>query len=90
MPHAWRSFAIGKQTDAGRKRISDAVRKRMRAFWEDWRKAGKPPLPWRESLRTARAKPKKLTPPTKPALKPMRPLTREEIEFGRKTGMLKR
>ena len=40
----------------------------MLSFWDAWRKAGKRPLPWRESLRTARAKPKppapkKLGPP---------------------------
>ena len=32
----------GKQTPEGRKRISDAMRKRMLAFWSDWRAAGKP------------------------------------------------
>jgi hypothetical protein len=41
----------GKQTDAGRKRIADAMRKRMLAFWQAWRDAGRPPLAWRESLR---------------------------------------
>ena len=44
----------GKQTPEGRKSISDAMQKRMRAFWSAWREAGKPPLPWRESLRTAK------------------------------------
>jgi hypothetical protein len=51
----------GKQTPEGRQRIANATRRRMLSFWEAWRKAGKPPLPWRESLRTAHAKPK---PPT--------------------------
>jgi hypothetical protein len=50
----------GKQTPAGRKRISDAVRKRMLAFWDAWREQGKPTLPWADRLRTA---------------KPMRPAT---------------
>ena len=45
----------GKQTPEGRQRIANATRRRMLSFWEAWRKAGKPPLPWRESLRTARA-----------------------------------
>jgi hypothetical protein len=48
----------GKQTPEGRQRIANATRRRMLSFWEAWRKAGKPPLPWRESLRTARARPK--------------------------------
>ena len=48
----------GKQTPEGRQRIANATRRRMVSFWEAWRKAGKPPLPWRESLRTARARPK--------------------------------
>ena len=48
----------GKQTPEGRRRISEAVSKRMRAFWEAWRAAASPPLAWREALRTARAKPK--------------------------------
>ena len=47
-----------KQTPEGRQRIANATRRRMLSFWEAWRKAGKPPLPWRESLRTARARPK--------------------------------
>ena len=51
----------GMQTPEGRQRIANATRRRMLSFWEAWRKAGKPPLPWRESLRTAHAKPK---PPT--------------------------
>jgi hypothetical protein len=51
----------GKQTPEGRQRIANATRRRMLSFWEAWRKAGKPPLPWRDSLRTAHAKPK---PPT--------------------------
>jgi hypothetical protein len=29
----------------------------MLTFWSAWREAGKPPLPWRESLRTAKPKP---------------------------------
>ena len=48
----------GKQTPEGRQRIANATRRRMLSFWEAWRKAGKPPLRWRESLRTARARPK--------------------------------
>jgi hypothetical protein len=57
----------------------------MRAFWNDWRKAGKPPLPWRESLRTARATPKK---PQRPASvgKPV-VLSAEDIAFARRVGM---
>jgi hypothetical protein len=51
----------GKQTPEGRQRIANATRRRMLSFWEAWRKAGKPPLPWRESLRTARAR---LKPPS--------------------------
>jgi hypothetical protein len=51
----------GKQTPEGRKRIGNATRSRMLAFWSDWRKAGKPPLPWRERLRTAKSKPKQPT-----------------------------
>jgi hypothetical protein len=47
----------GKQTPEGRKRISEAMRSRMLAFWQSWRDAGRPPLAWRESLRTARARP---------------------------------
>jgi hypothetical protein len=31
----------GKQTPEGRKRISDAVRKRQLAFWQAWRDAGR-------------------------------------------------
>ena len=41
----------GMQTPEGRQRIANATRRRMLSFWEAWRKAGKPPLPWRESLR---------------------------------------
>jgi hypothetical protein len=33
----------GKQTVEGRKRIAEAVSKRMRAFWSEWRAAGRPP-----------------------------------------------
>ena len=51
----------GKQTPEGRQRIANATRRRMLSFWEAWRKASKPPLPWRESLRTARAR---LKPPS--------------------------
>jgi hypothetical protein len=46
----------GVQTVEGRKRIAEATSKRMRAFWEAWRAAGRPPLPWRDSLRTAKRK----------------------------------
>jgi hypothetical protein len=78
----------GKQTIEGRKRIAEATSKRMRAFWSDWRARGKPPLLWREALRTARAKRKPVPPPPKP---PMRPvvLTEAEREFGRRIGLLK-
>ena len=78
----------GKQTVEGRKRIADAVRKRMLAFWSDWRKQGRPALPWRESLRTARTKPKKPPPPPKPPVRKIL-LTEEEKAFGRKIGLLK-
>jgi hypothetical protein len=51
----------GVQTPEGRKRIGAAVKARQLAFWQDWRARGRPPLPWREKLRTARARPKELT-----------------------------
>jgi hypothetical protein len=38
--------------------IGAATKARMLAFWQAYRDAGRPPLPWRESLRTARARPK--------------------------------
>jgi hypothetical protein len=40
----------GKQTPEGRKRIADAVRKRMLAFWDAWRKHGKPRRPAAKSV----------------------------------------
>jgi hypothetical protein len=79
----------GQQTLEGRAHINAATSARMRAFWQAWREAGRPPLPWREALRTARAKPKPTPPPPKPPPKPMRPLSPEEIEFGKRIGLLK-
>jgi hypothetical protein len=79
----------GQQTPEGRAHINAATSARMRAFWQAWREAGRPPLPWREALRTARAKPKPTPPPPKPPPKPMRPLSPEEIEFGKRIGLLK-
>jgi hypothetical protein len=60
----------------------------MLSFWDAWRKAGKPPLPWRESLPTAKPKPKNPTPPPKPPVRKI-VLTSEEIAFGQKIGLLK-
>jgi hypothetical protein len=34
----------GKQTPEGRKRISEAMRSRMLAFWQSWRDAGRPTI----------------------------------------------
>ena len=78
----------GLQTVEGRKRINAATSKRMRTFWSEWRAAGKPALPWRESLRTARAKPKKPQPPPKPPVRKI-VLTEQEKAFGRMIGLLK-
>jgi hypothetical protein len=60
----------------------------MRAFWDAWRKQGKPPLPWRESLRTAKPKRQVATPKPKPPVRKI-VLTEEEKAFGRKIGLLK-
>jgi hypothetical protein len=77
----------GKQSPEGRKRISDAVRSRMLAFWEAWREQGKPPLPWRESLRTARARPPVASPaPRKQFGRPVI-LSEEDRAFARLVGM---
>ena len=77
----------GKQTPEGRKRISEAMRKRMLAFWNAWRKQGKPPLLWRESLRTARARPQR--PPPAPRKQFGRPVILSEADraFARLIGM---
>ena len=48
----------GKQTPEGRQRIANATRRRMLASGRRGARQVKPPLPWRESLRTARARPK--------------------------------
>ena len=79
----------GKQTVEGRARINAATSKRMRAFWNDWRAAGRPPLPWRESLRTA--KPRRTVTPPRARDTPKKDvvLTEEEKAFGRLIGLLK-
>ena len=77
----------GKQTLKGRQRISEAVSKRMRAFWSDWRAKGKPTLPWADLLRTAKPRPKPPV-PKKPVRKNII-LTAEEVDFGPKIGLLK-
>lgn len=76
----------GKQTPEGRACINAATSARMRAFWDAWRKAGKPALPWRESLRTAKPRPKPPV-PKRPVWKDII-LTPEEIAFGRKIGLI--
>jgi hypothetical protein len=78
----------GVQTVEGRNRINAATSKRMRAFWQAWREQGKPPLPWRESLRTAKPKRRVAGPRPKPPVRKI-VLTAEEIAFGRKIGLLK-
>jgi len=55
------ALGSGKQTVEGRKRIGVATRARKLAFWEAWRMAGRPALPWREKLRTATPRPREPT-----------------------------
>ena len=75
----------GKQTPEGRKRISEAMRKRMLAFWNAWRKQGKPTLPWADRLRTARARPPVVSPAPRTVGKPIK-LTQQDIEFCERYG----
>jgi hypothetical protein len=64
------------------------MRKRMLVFWDEWRKAGKPPLPWRESLRTAKPRAPAATPaPPRRKPGPTIVLTEEDKAFARKVGM---
>ena len=77
----------GKQTIEGRKRISEAMRSRMLAFWSAWREQGKPTLLWADRLRTARARPPAPLPaPRKPVGRPV-VLTEEDKAFARLIGM---
>jgi hypothetical protein len=48
----------GQQTKEGRRRIGAATSARQTAFWQAWRQAGRPPLPWREKLHTAKPRAK--------------------------------
>jgi hypothetical protein len=77
----------GQQTPEGRARINAATSARMQAFWSEWRAAGKPPLPWRESLRTAKPKAVAATPRAKPPARKI-VLTEDEKAFARKIGLI--
>jgi hypothetical protein len=60
----------------------------MRAFWSDWKAAGKPPIV-RGCIRVGQPKPAQ---PASPKPKPVPKtviLTEEELAFGRLIGLLK-
>jgi hypothetical protein len=77
----------GKQTPEGRRRITEGSSRYMKAWWADWKAKGSAPIT-RGCIDT---RPRTNATPSPPRAKPkpMRPLTPEEIEFGRKIGLLK-
>ena len=85
-----RAPGSGQQTEAGRRSIGEATRRRMKAFWADWKAKGKPPIV-RGCVRVGQPKPAQATSPrrAKPAIPKTIVLTEEELAFGRLIGLLK-
>jgi hypothetical protein len=75
----------GRQTPEGRRRIAAAVSRHMKGFWADWKAKGSPPICVGQPKPAPVGKSSLLRPKPKPIV-----LSPDDIEFGIKTGMLKR